>query len=37
MESIAVWYCEGGRAIWISVEDGENKCLNKRGKGVFRI
>lgn len=30
-------YCEGGRSVWVSVEDGENKCLNKRRKGVFRI
>lgn len=37
MESIAMRYCEGGRSVWISVEDGENKCLNKRRKGVFRI
>lgn len=37
MESIAMRYCEAGRSVWISVEDGENKCLNKRRKGVFRI
>ena len=33
MESIAMWYCEGGRSVWISVEDGENKFLKK---GIFQ-